>query len=109
MVAYKSLRYLLRQSQAELKKFCAGMLKHQGYTPIVGDGFVYGKGEIPILLVAHLDTVHKHQPEDIYFDSEQGVMWSPDGIGGDDRCGVYIILRLLKKYKPFLICGILLI
>lgn len=101
MVAYKGLRFLLRQSQKELKSFCATMLKHYDYEPVEGDGFVYGKGEIPILLVAHLDTVHKKLPEDIYFDSDQGIMWSPDGIGGDDRCGVYLILKILKNYKPY--------
>ena len=32
-------------------------------------------------------------------------MMSPQGIGGDDRCGVYIILSLLKKlpFKPYVL------
>lgn len=66
--------------------------------------FLYVKGELPILLLAHLDTVHSQLVKTILYDQEQNLMWSPEGIGGDDRCGVYAILSLLKKgYKPFVL------
>jgi len=65
--------------------------------------FLFAKGDIDVLLVAHLDTVHKVKPtlDEIFYDQEKGVMWSPRGIGGDDRCGVYIILSILfAGYRP---------
>lgn len=60
-------------------------------------------GEIPILLVAHLDTVHKEIPKQIFFDKSAKVMWSPQGIGGDDRCGVFAILKILEEYEPYIL------
>lgn len=68
--------------------------------------FTYVKGEIPVLLCAHLDTVHTKAPTEarIFHDQEKNVMWSPDGIGGDDRCGVFNILDILQKgYRPHIL------
>lgn len=100
MVKYDYFKNILRMKQNELKDFCKKMLEYNDFETIDGDGYLYGKGEVPIMLVAHLDTVHTEIPSDLYFDSEQGIMWSPQGIGGDDRCGVYMILKLIKDYKP---------
>lgn len=100
MVDFKAFKSILKKDQKGLKNKIKHYLENIGYKTVAGDGFIYAKGSIPILLVAHLDTVHKQKPSQIYYDSEQGVMWSPQGIGGDDRCGVYIILKLLSKYKP---------
>lgn len=65
--------------------------------------FLFAKGNTDVLLVAHLDTVHKVKPtlDEIFYDQEKGIMWSPRGIGGDDRCGVHIILNILfSGYRP---------
>jgi len=66
--------------------------------------FLYAEGDTPYMLVAHLDTVHKSVPSIICY-SKSGHMMSPQGIGGDDRCGVYIILSLLQKlpFKPYVL------
>ena len=71
-----------------------------GYPKVVsGDGFVYAQGELPILLVAHLDTVHKELPKTIHYDKIKRILSSPEGIGGDDRCGVYMIFEIVKHHK----------
>ncbi len=103
MVKVKTFKKMLQKTQEELKKVLAHFLIQKDYNPIVGDGFIYAEGDIPILLVAHMDTVHFQQPIDIYFDSTKNVMWSPQGIGGDDRCGVYIITKLLNEFKPYIL------
>ena len=59
--------------------------------------FLFAIGNIPICLVAHLDTVHKRLPHDIFFDQSKNVIWSPQGLGADDRAGVYAILELVKR------------
>lgn len=90
---------ILRMRQKELKHFLSAYLKEQGYQVTRQKGFLYAKGDIPVLLVAHLDTVHHEQP-DIICRSEDGrYMMSPQGIGGDDRCGVYMILQILKEMR----------
>ena len=65
------------------------------------DYILCGEGNIPIMLIAHLDTVFKVSPQSIYYDTEQQVMWSPQGLGADDRAGVFLILKLLQAgYRP---------
>jgi hypothetical protein len=66
--------------------------------------FIYAQGDIPIALVAHMDTVFTQPPKEIYFDEEQYVMWSPEGLGADDRAGVYLIMKIVQSgLKPSII------
>lgn len=88
---------LCRMSQKKLKKHVTAELKDKYNVVINRDGYVYAQGDVPILLVAHMDTVHKELPKTILYDS--GKISSPQGIGGDDRCGVYMILEIIKKHK----------
>lgn len=77
-----------------------------GYTSVVNNKkFLYAEGNAPYMLVAHLDTVHKKLPSIICYSKNGDYMMSPQGIGGDDRCGVYIILELLNKlsFKPYIV------
>ena len=94
---------LLTKTQTQLIDICTKELGKCGYKDIIAnDKFVFAEGTIPIMLVAHLDTVHKTLPE-IYFDKNKQVLWSPDGIGGDDRCGVYAILKICETHKPYVL------
>lgn len=90
--------------QKKLKRLVENKLLDVGYTDVVvGDGYVYAKGTIPVLLTAHMDTVHKLPVIDFYeyYDEEkkQHIISSPQGIGGDDRCGIYMILEIIKTHK----------
>lgn len=70
----------------------------------VRKGFIYCKGDIPVCLTAHMDMVHKNPPTTFLHDQEQHLLWSPTGIGGDDRCGIYAIVEILKAgYRPSII------
>lgn len=67
--------------------------------------YIIAEGDIPIALVAHVDTVFPLPPSNIYYDREENVMWAPTGAGFDDRAGVYMILQLLQmtKLRPHII------
>lgn len=77
--------------------------------------FIYAKGTEPYMLVAHLDTVHKNLCTKINYSFVKingkitTHISSPQGIGGDDRCGVILILSLLQntKLRPSILftCG----
>lgn len=75
----------------------------------VGDGYIYAKGDMPVCLTAHMDTVHKAKVKDYYgyYDkkNKRNIISSPQGIGGDDRCGVYMIMNILQttSYRPSII------
>lgn len=96
---------IVKKSQAQLHNYLVDYLKGKGYDEIQQDdeAFIYAKGESPILMVAHLDTVHRELPQDVFYDEKQRVLWSPQGIGGDDRAGVYGILKILEHCKPHVI------
>lgn len=87
---------LCAKTQKQLKKILINEFNQSGYDIVVDDGFIYKKGSIPILLLAHMDTVHVHVPTEFYY--KEGKVSSPTGIGGDDRCGIYMVLEILKKY-----------
>lgn len=75
------------------------------YTSIIStNDYIIAIGDIPIGLVAHMDTVFPNPPEELYYDQKKNVMWAITGAGFDDKAGVYAIIRLLKKgYKPTII------
>lgn len=95
----KEFEKICRMSQKSLKNHVKQKLQMRYEEVIVDDGFVYAQGNFPVLLVAHLDTVHSKLPNMILYDKDQNIVSSPNGIGGDDRCGVYMIFEIIKKFN----------
>ena len=100
----KSLEYFLIPAQRKLFKKLCWMFQSQILAQSKGN-FILVKGEVPILLVAHLDTVHKNPVRDICASSDYRIFMSPQGIGGDDRCGVYALVNAyeMSAKKPYLL------
>lgn len=90
---------ILKLSEFRLKLKLYKYLKQQGLNPIYKDGYLYARGDIPILLVAHMDTVLDKPPKKFYY-KEEDILYSEYGIGGDDRCGIYAIMKILEEYHP---------
>lgn len=98
----KSLEHYIKSTQTQIFKELysqyAGCYCHD-------KAYVLVPGNAPVMLVAHLDTVHKEQVK-IICKSEHGrILMSPQGIGGDDRCGVYALnaIYAMAKVKPWLL------
>ena len=92
---------LCKQTQKELKGSLVSWLKGIGYKPIVSDGFILAMGSLPVCVTAHLDTVHKDRVKKIEITENGDTVSSPQGIGGDDRCGVFMIQKIVESgYKP---------
>lgn len=97
------LETILKLSQADLFALLA---KKFSRTAIVNkDNFILVKGVAPIMLLAHLDTVHSETVKNICTSEDGNILMSPQGIGGDDRCGVFALLKVydLADVKPFLL------
>lgn len=63
--------------------------------------YIFTKGEIPIAIIAHMDTVYPQPPTNIYYDTSEDVIWSPQGGIGDDRVGIFLIYLLLQEgFRP---------
>ena len=70
-----------------------------GYHTTSRHGYLYAPGEVPVLLVAHLDTVHPQPVQLICYSENRRIAMSPQGIGGDDRAGVFMILQIIQKVR----------
>lgn len=94
---------ILRLKQYELKDFLYAVLKGHGYDVVYADGYLYAMGNVPVMLCAHMDTVHDEPISSIWM-SDAGSIWSPQGIGGDDRCGIYaVLMSITEEYKPYIL------
>ena len=97
------LEKIIRLEQYDLKDYLYSVLLGFGYDVVYADGYLFAKGNIPVMLCAHMDTVHKKPVENIYM-SDNGCIWSPQGIGGDDRCGIYTaIMSIRDGRKPYIL------
>ena len=95
----KKFENLCKMTQEMLKSRLLIDLWNEKYEVIDGDGYLFAKGDVPILLVAHMDTVHSQVPSVFVYSEKGDVISSPQGIGGDDRCGIYMILEIIKKHR----------
>ncbi len=94
----------LRTPSDDGQALALSILTRNGYRADVGTDYVYGAGTIPIMLVAHTDTVHARPPTALYHDPAADVVWSPSGLGADDRAGVYALAALLAEgYRPHIL------
>jgi len=98
---YKLFCSLAQVSQESLRKTLRNFLYKKYKTVYATDHYLYAVGEIPIALVAHMDTVFPKAPKDVFYDREKGVIWSPTGLGADDRAGIFAIIKLIQLgYRP---------
>lgn len=104
---------LCKYEKHELKAYLASELKKYYRNVISNDGFLFVKGTDKVCLTAHMDTTNsvdygkRQLVKDVYefVENDKHVVFSPQGIGGDDRCGVYMILKILETtdYRPYII------
>ena len=101
----KLIKKLCGLTRGQLQLMLIKYLKSKGYQDIVSTNmYLIAEGELPVCLLAHMDTVFPVPPRTFYYDSVQTTLWSPDGLGADDRAGIYTIISLIERgYKPSLI------
>jgi hypothetical protein len=89
------LKNLLSYDEKTLMSFCHLVLKEKyGEHNVYQDpDFCYAMGDIPVLIVAHLDTVLSSKPV-IMVTSDYNTWMGRQGLGADDRAGVYAILTI---------------
>ena len=77
----------------------------KGKKIIVTGKYILVCGKAPVMLLAQLDTVHKESVKTICASDDGNILMSPQGIGGDDRCGVYALIKAYREapVKPWLL------
>lgn len=93
--------------------------KSFGADVIIKDGNVYVTKGQPLAdgypcVVSHTDTVHKIVPDrnySVHIDTTHGIAYAFDyptrsftGIGGDDKCGIYIALAAVRDFDSIKAC-----
>lgn len=99
----RNLETFLYPTQSELFKLICRMY---GSEAVSRNGkYILVRGKAPVMLLAHLDTVHKTPVKCICKSQDGNILMSPQGIGGDDRCGVYALISAHEnsKVKPWLL------
>lgn len=89
---------ILKRSDQELLQWLPGVIKRMGYSSFAihqTEDYIFAVGNTSTLLIAHLDTYYDTYPQTML--SDKGILWSPEGIGANGRCGVYTALEVTKR------------
>lgn len=101
---FELYKCISNMTQEALRKSLVNVLKKHYTNVITTKEYVMAQGETPIALIAHLDTVFPYGKRKIYYDREAQVIWSPNGLGADDRAGVFAILLIIQHgFRPTVI------
>lgn len=97
----KILNKIFTMTEQEVLLFMYEFFKNKKYKKInLTKDYLYAQGKIPVLLVAHADTVHLEKPK-ICINLTTKKVTAPNGLGADDRAGVLAITEILNRgYKP---------
>ena len=93
----RTFEQILQLRQEPLRKVLVNFLKKHYSKVDATKDYITAEGDIPIALVAHMDTVFKDPPVEIFFDPRHNAMISPDGLGADDRAGVFAIIQIIRS------------
>ena len=101
---YSMFQKIVSAKQSTLHKAIDEYLKRRYEKVYSCKDYIFAYGDIPVALVAHLDTVFAEPAYEVYYDREKETLWSPQGLGADDRAGVFGIITLIKRgYHPHII------
>ena len=101
---YRTFENLCATTQNGLRNTMSKYLRSKYKRVIETKEYICAEGDIPIALVAHMDTVFKFPTHEVFYDRQKNVIWSPDGLGADDRAGVFAIIQIIKRgLRPHII------
>lgn len=95
------LRFILNEPKDKLKLYLENYFKTLGFDVTVDEKFIYCKKNkndcLNVMLTAHMDTVYEAKEDrSLFFEQKKKLFWSPDGLGADDRAGVFAIIEIVK-------------
>ena len=102
---YKLFDLLLKSNQQKTHDICKQFLKKNDYEVIDGNFYLLAEGNIPIVLIAHMDTVHEQKEQCLFlYDLDKNIATTKYTLGFDDKAGIAAIFKIIKKgYRPHII------
>lgn len=91
-------------SQSAMQKTMAHFLRSKYKNVIDTNDYIIAEGDIPVALVAHMDTVFPRPTETVYYDRVKNVLWGSNGLGADDRAGIFALIQIVRRgLRPYII------
>lgn len=87
---------ILKMTVAELRQYLTVTLAEKYDLIEKKPDYMYFSNGGDVLLIAHMDTVFKAPPKRVEIKGDI-LYGKKDGIGGDDRCGIYGVLEIAKN------------
>lgn len=108
---YQLMEMLLTSSQDNIKKVMTHYLRDKYEDVVATDSYIIARGDIPIALAAHMDTVFeaeilslKTKGGELLYDKQKNIMHCVGYGGFDDKAGIFAILQILQKgLRPHII------
>ena len=91
------LEGLFKISPVGLMKAVSDFLQNKYSNVEATEDYVYAEGSIPVMLIAHLDTVFREPIRIFTYDEKRAVYKGMFGLGADDRAGVFAILKIIQS------------
>lgn len=68
------------------------------------EDYIYAEGTIPIMLIAHVDTVFREPIRNFWYNERKMSYKGLIGLGADDRAGVFSIIQIIHRgYRPYVL------
>lgn len=102
---YKLIERLMLMKQNQVRHFLAEFVADYYTDYIINPQYIVAKGDIPVGLVAHMDTVWEADlKHEVFYDMRKNVMLNLDGGGYDDKVGIFLIMKLVEAgFRPHII------
>ena len=106
------MEMLLGAPQEDIKRVLGQYLKEKYKTVIETDDYIIAKGDIPVALAAHMDTVFETEIYgvkngrygELLYDRQKNIMHCVGYGGFDDKAGIFAILQILQSgLRPHII------
>jgi putative aminopeptidase FrvX len=89
------LKKLVFMEEKQLHEVMATWLRRKyDNDVIVKKEYIVAKGNIPVALVAHMDTVYASPPKVFKYFEDEGFIY---GLGFDDRAGIFAIIKIIQS------------
>ena len=101
---FKTFEQLCGLTQKSMLNTMSAFLSSKYKKVITTKEYIIAEGNIPIALVAHMDTVFPRPAREVFYDRQKNVIWSPEGLGADDRAGIFAIIQIIRRgLRPHII------
>lgn len=98
------LEGLFKISEVGLLKALGDFISNKYSNVEITEDYVYAEGNIPVMLIAHVDTVFRQPIRQFTYNEKRAIYKGKEGLGADDRAGVFAIIQILrKKYRPYVL------